>query len=194
MTAVHQVTEEDVIKLALAVPGMMREEELRFLWRLAMQAQAGSQFVELGTYLGRTLVVLGHVAQRRGKYLTSIDDYSYDERCSCAKVRENLIAAGLAAALDSAQIVLIEGDSRQKPAELVDIGLLFVDSDHFSTQFDQEMTAWLGSVRPGGVIVCHDYDSPTWLEMTGAIQRWLFTPQFARLGLVRRLIGFRKLT
>ena len=182
-----------VAQLGMTVPGLTRLEELTFLYDTAMQAIERSQFVELGTYLGRTLTVLAYVAQIKHSPLLSIDNYSYDNRCSLAQVRANLIEVGMEKSLEKGKIVLVDGDSRQRPGTLTDIGLLFVDSLHTRQHFDAEMNVWLGAVRQNGIVICHDYNSPTWLEMTGAINHWLINKHYERLGVARRLIAFRKL-
>ena len=187
------INRADVTELALTVPGLMKLEELGFLYDTAMQATVGEYIVELGTYLGRTLTVLAYVSLVTHKKLISIDNYSYDARCSLGKVRANLISVGVGKQLDKGSIVLLNEDSRQRPDSVTNIGLLFVDSLHTRQHFDAEMTAWLGHVEIGGVIICHDYDSPTYLEMTGAIDHWLRTKRYQFLGTARRLIAFRKL-
>ena len=139
--------------------------------------------------------MLAFAAQAKQKRLLSIDNYSYDTKCSLAKVVANLNRVGFNPAISDGRIVLLESDSREKPvAPVVDqVSLLFVDSDHFRRQFDTEMQVWLDSVVPGGIVACHDYNSPTWLEMTGAIDQWLKNRHYRQIGLARRLIGFEKL-
>lgn len=178
----------------MSVPGATFPQEVAFLYRLARTAPKGAVLVELGTYLGRTLVALAAAAQERNAAVVSVDNYTYPEPCSAEAVANNLRAVGLLGQADSPPIHLIEGDSRQRPDWLADINLLFVDSHHLRAHFDAEMEAWLGQVPIGGIVACHDYDSPTWLEMTSAIQHWLFTPQFDCLGCHRRLIAFRKVS
>ncbi|MGK2951701.1 MAG: hypothetical protein ACSLEZ_04835, partial [Thiobacillus sp.] len=57
--------EAEVVKRAMSVPGATFPQEVAFLYRLARQAPKGAVLVELGTYLGRTLVALAAAAQER---------------------------------------------------------------------------------------------------------------------------------
>lgn len=179
--------------VSLTIPGMTTKEELEFLYEIAIQVSLHAQLVELGTYLGRTLSILAFAARLRESQLLSIDNYSYDEKCSLDKVRNNLIGAGFEKELSSQKIILLDGDSRSKPNFIREIDFLFIDSHHFKSHFDAEMQTWLDSVKQGGFIVCHDYTSPTWLEMTAAIDGWFKNNNYQKLGFVRRLIAFKKL-
>lgn len=183
------IIEEDAVERALLIPGATFPNEVSFLYHMALRAPSYSTYVELGTYKGRTLTVLTYAAQNRRSKMVSIDNYQYEEdSCSLEEVRKNLEKNNL-----ENSVRLIEGDSRQRPEDITSVGLLFVDSCHTKKHFDAEMLAWLDRVQKYGVVVCHDYNSPRWLEMTEAIDGWFKNKNYRYLGLERRMIAFQKL-
>ena len=184
---------DHALERAMAVPGTCVPREVAWLYRAAYAAPTGTQWVELGTYLGRTLIALAAAAQERKAWVVSIDDYSYHEPCTIEQVRRNLTAAGLASCDAAPKVTLVQGNSRDVPALIGKVGLLFVDSHHVREHFDAEMKAWLHRVVPGGIVACHDYGSARWPEITGGVKAWLDNPCYERMGLVRRLIVYRRL-
>ena len=150
--------EREVIAKAMDIPGATFPIEVTYLYRLALQAPRGTTFVELGSYKGRTLTALAYAAQERQAKLVSIDNYGYEEdSCSLLEVQQNLAKNDLG---ETDYIRLIEGDSRQRPVEIANVGLLFVDSCHTKAHFDAEMSTWLEAVCKDGIIACHDFNSP----------------------------------
>lgn len=177
-----------VVKVALGIPGLVTEEELAFLATAAMQAPAGGEIVELGTYLGRTCSVLAHAAARRGALPWTIDDYSYKSPCDPVRVRKHLAAFGLAAHV-------LKADSRAVPEEIKQVAFLFVDSLHIATHFTAEMAAWLPYIVPGGIICCHDYVGTKWGQMQAVIDKHFRNANTAwqYLGQARSMVAFKRL-
>jgi len=170
----------------MRIPGQTTASELQFLVHLAGIAPLGGRIVELGTYHGRTAAALclgGGAAN-----VITIDDYSCREATGGSRPTPTSVRGNLAALNYAAQVVC--GDSRIVPPGIDRVTLLYVDSEHTRVQFDAEMAAWLPHVVSGGIVACHDYDSPTWLEMTGAVSAWL--GRWGYIGLVRRMIAFRR--
>jgi len=173
------------LKVAEKITGLTTTEEAEFIFRCATQSVAGGEFVELGTYLGRSCSVLCHVAAGRGLIPTTIDNYLYRLENNAHETWRNLVAYGLNANV-------IHGYTTDIPDGVKAVSVLFVDSTHTAEHFAKEMAAWLPLVKKGGVVICHDYSSPEWPEMRPAIDS-----QFARgwkaLGTSGRAIGFKRL-
>lgn len=181
--------QEIVVEKAMEIPGATFPKEVAFLYRMALDMPIYSTYVELGTYKGRTLTALAYAAKKRYATVISIDNYQYEEdSCSLAEVEENLMKNEL-----EDLVQLIEGDSSDRPPHIDSVDLLFVDSCHTKEHFDKEMSAWLGCVQQYGIIICHDYNSPRWTEMTGAIDSWFKNKNYRYLGAERRMIAFQKL-
>jgi hypothetical protein len=184
-----------ILDLIMRIPGQTTRAEVEFLHKVACFAPLAGAFVELGTYHGRTAAALCWATPWREAIVT-IDDYSCregtGEHPTPEGVLENL------AGIDDKQRSLrgtrkarvLRGDTRFVPKGTDAVSLLFVDSEHTRAQFDAELAVWLPLVVARGIVVCHDYGSPTWLEMTEAITSWL--GGWERIGLVRRMIAFRR--
>lgn len=175
--------EETAIGNALAIPGLIVEEELRFLYRQACAAPTG-EFVELGAYKGRSCSVLCHAAGQQRRIPWSIDDYSYKSPSSPETVTKNLHAFGLAAHV-------LKADSRKVPAEIGPVACLFIDSQHVAAQITAEYAAWTPKLLPGAVVICHDYQGTKWTEMKAAIDG-LFVRGWQRLGTQKSMVAFRR--
>ena len=164
-----------------------RADEVALLYELCFQATKSGWFVELGSYQGRSSIALCQAARemKRDKWVMLIDNFSEDASISVYKLNYNLGRLNYWPAI-------IDGDSRQVPPQILPgqkVALLFVDSEHTAAQFEAEMDVWQPLLAKGAVIACHDYDSPTWTEMNGAIMKRL--GHLKRLGALRRLIAFR---
>ena len=178
--------EDEAVQVALAIPGLVIEEELRFLYRMAMSAPEGGEFVELGTYRGRSCALLCYAAAVRGQIPWTVDDYSYKTPCSPQEATKRLHALGLAA-------YVVRGDSRAVPDGLGRVSFLFIDSHHVPEQIAAEMAAWTPRLLPGAVMACHDYEHTKWREMKAAIDG-LFAKGWQRLGQAGSMVAFRRIT
>ena len=76
-------------------------------------------------------------------------------------------------------VELIEGDSTARAQHFHGpVHLLFVDGDHEREGVEADMRAWLGKVRPGGLVVFHDYEQPDFPHTAGvkeAVDGWGWT-------------------
>lgn len=175
---------EEVMRVANKITGLISDDEIRFLYNTAKLANPIGEFVELGTYQGRSCSVLCHVAAQYGKIPYTIDNYKYKLLAKPNITLHNLGAFGLSARI-------LEQDTRKAVDTIKQVSVLYVDSDHFAKQFNAEMDTWLPLLVDGGIIICHDYGAE-WKEMKPAIDARLAIG-FGRVGLVERMIAFRKL-
>lgn len=177
------LTLKAAIETATKIMGLIDEAEIEFLYTSSAQSVKGGDFVELGTYLGRSCSVLCYVAASRGKIPTSIDNYQYRLTCNENRAWKSISAFGLNANL-------VRADSRNVPDGIKNVSALFIDSTHTKEHFSAEAKAWLPHVLSGGVVICHDYSSQEWPEMRPVIdatfQHW------HRIGTAGRMIAFKK--
>lgn len=176
---------ERAVKVGMAMPGLITESEVRWLAELCGKApRKGVVWVELGVFLGRSLSALC-VCAGADVGVVGIDNWTYHVSCSEEAVRQGLERHGLAARL-------VTGDTKIVPDGIERVGFLHVDSHHVAKQFNAEMAAWLPLVPVGGIVACHDYESPRWVEMRPAIDA-TFRAGWERLGIVRRMIAFKRM-
>lgn len=158
-----------------------------FQWRSAQEEAArrfpqGSCFVEVGTYLGRSLCSLGEVVERSGKTFTVIGidtcrgsgpegwrqkDYhgaavAQGGGTFAGALHKNVLDCGFGDA-----ILLIIADSITAAKLFGDASLDWVhlDARHDYASLKADIQTWLPKVKPGGWLSGDDYDEIKWPEV-----------------------------
>lgn len=165
----------------LVIPGLITEGEAMFLYDTALAAPRG-QWVELGTYQGRSAAILARAARDNGSTVMSIDNYSYLNHPQIGQPARNLARFGLG-------VDFRDGDSRIVPDDVDEVGLLHVDSDHTAAHVRAELDAWLPRLSMGGVAVFHDYDD-TYPDVRAVADERM--AGYRIIGRERRMIAYRK--
>ena len=162
-----------------------------FHWRSAQEEAVssfpdGSRFVEVGTYLGRSLCSLGEVVERSGKSIgvIGIDTCrgtgpegwrSQDYHAGAVQngggtfagtLHKNVLDCGF-----GDKIVLIISDSVSASRLFGDASLDWVhlDARHDYASVKADIEAWLPKVKPGGWLSGDDYDTQKWPEVVKAV-------------------------
>lgn len=162
-----------------------------FHWRSAQEEAVssfpdGSRFVEVGTYLGRSLCSLGEVVERSGKNIgvIGIDTCrgtgpegwrSQDYHAGAVQngggtfagtLHKNVLDCGF-----GDKIVLIISDSVSASRLFGDASLDWVhlDARHDYASVKADIEAWLPKVKPGGWLSGDDYDTQKWPEVVKAV-------------------------
>lgn len=144
------------------IASTVTEAEARMLYALARATRGDpSLVVELGTWMGRSAVVLAMGAQR----LIAIDRWApytdwNKQRLApgISQCRGNLERAGVAHLVRLVQSDTSEAASMYEQ----DVGLLFIDGDHTHAGVRRDWEAWRDKLIPGAVVAWHDYtlDNP----------------------------------
>jgi Methyltransferase domain len=162
-----------------------------FAWRSAQEEAVssfpeGSRFVEVGTYLGRSLCSLGQVVDRSGKNITIIGidtcrgsgpegvrgkDYHAGALRNgggtfAAALHKNVLDCGF-----GDKVVLIISDSVSASRLFGDASLEWVhlDARHDYRSVKADIEAWLPKVKPRGWLSGDDYDEKKWPEVVKAV-------------------------
>ncbi|MEI6622580.1 MAG: class I SAM-dependent methyltransferase [Actinomycetes bacterium] len=162
-----------------------------FRWRDAQEEAAehfgdGSRFLEVGTFLGRSICSLAEVAQSSGKDLTLIGvdtcrgsgvegpvpgDYHGPAVAAgggtfAGQLHRNIVQCGYADVIS-----LVIADSVRASTFFPDQSLDWVhlDANHDREHLGLDIGAWLPKVKPGGWLSGDDYDTGDWPQVVETV-------------------------
>jgi hypothetical protein len=166
-----------------------------FRWRSGQEEAVqhfgdGSRFVEVGTFLGKSICSLGDVVRQSGKRVSIVGvdtcrgsgpegpkqkDFHGGAVAEgggtfAGALHRNIIECGLADL-----ITLIVADSVRAAGLFADrsIDWVHLDARHDSEHLRADIAAWLPKVRTGGWLSGDDYDEQKWPEVVGTVQAML---------------------
>ena len=132
----------------------------------------GAVFVEIGSWMGQSAVVLCQRLQDIGKNVTvyCVDTFQGEQNqpahveivqqmggSTFRKFEENIKAAGVADMIEA-----ITADSVNAAGHFRDASLdgVFIDAAHDYDSVVKDVAAWFPKVKPGGIFAGHDYPCP----------------------------------
>lgn len=181
------------------VEGWLSEDQARRLWERAAGLPADALAVEIGSYRGRSAIVLASAAPE-GARLVAIDPHAGNDRgpqqiegtsdegeADHRAFRANLERAGVAERVSHVRL------PSQGAFGAVDgvVDLLYVDGAHRYGPARDDIARWGERVRPGGALLIHDSFSS--IGVTLAILRLLaFGSDYRYVGRSRSLAEYRR--
>lgn len=161
-----------LFELAAQVIGFMPADEGRALYDAAVTYLGDGVGVEIGTYCGKSTVMLGAAAQQTGGVLYTIDHHHGSEEHqpgweyhdttmvdevtglfdTLPTLRHTLDAAGL----DDHVVAVVGKSSLVARSWRTPLQLLFIDGGHTDTAAQQDFDGWARWVAVGGALVIHD--------------------------------------
>ncbi len=190
---------DEVLTSVADVEGWMSPDQARRLYDAARTAAPGQRIVEIGSFRGRSMIVLASAAEP-GVELVAIDPHAGNDRGpqeiegfaveaqdDHAVFNRNLAAAGVA---DRVRHVRSFSD-----AALVDVPgaaqVLYVDGAHRYAPARADIRDWGNRVEPGGTMLIHDSFSS--IGVTLAILRELvWSSQWRYVGRARSMTEYRR--
>ncbi|KAF4406702.1 class I SAM-dependent methyltransferase [Streptomyces lycii] len=165
--------DEDVLAAFEAAKGFMPADEGLALYAAAVGAAAlGLPLLEVGTYCGRSTVLLAAAARDAGTVAVTVDHHRGSEEQqpgweyhdpetvdpetgrmdTLPAFRRTLFAAGL-----EEHVVAVVGRSPRVAALWGrPLGLVFVDGGHTDEHANADYEGWTPHLAPGGLLVIHD--------------------------------------
>jgi predicted O-methyltransferase YrrM len=152
--------------------GFMPDDEARALYAAALDGAEVGPLLEIGTYLGKSAILLAAAARERGRKLVTVDHHRGSEEHqpgweyhdpdlvdpesglidTLPGARRALAAAGV-----ERDVVLVVGRSSEV-AELwsTPLGFVFIDGGHTDEAAQADYEGWARFVAPGGLLAIHD--------------------------------------
>lgn len=187
-----------VLRSVDAVDGWMSPDQARALYDAAAACSAGAQIVEIGSFRGRSTIVLASAAAP-GVDVVAIDPHAGNDRgpdeidgfVDEAAEDHDVFKANLAAAGVADRVRHVRAMSDAAHADVTgDIDVLYIDGAHRYAPARQDIDEWGRRVRPGGAMLIHDSFSS--VGVTLAIVRELFAgTRFRYVGRARSMTIYR---
>jgi Methyltransferase domain len=187
---------EDALEAVSGVEGWMSDGQARRLWECARAVPPGGQVVEIGSFRGRSAIVLAragasvvaidpHAGNDRGpqEIHGSADEGQADHEAFMANLRRAGVEDAVRHVRQPSQEALgaVEGE----------IDLLYVDGAHRFAPARDDIARWGARVRPGGRMLVHDSFSS--IGVTLALLRLLLLGgAFVYAGRERSLAEYRR--
>lgn len=188
-----------VLQLANTIDGFMLYEEMEALWDL-VTAEKMEHVVEIGSFLGRSTVVLGHAIEQA--HDSSGILVSVDHHCGSAehqpgggwempgtitadglvntlpRFRDNIRKAGIE---DKVMVLAMDSAAAAKVTQCRYLfNCLLIDGAHDRTSVMRDLLLWSAKLYDRGCIMVHDYDPsgmmrPKTRGVTEAVDLWMET-------------------
>jgi MMP 1-O-methyltransferase len=170
----RQTTEIDphLWKHFVEAVGFMPDDEARALYAAALDGARTGPLAEIGTYLGKSAILLAGAARTQGRRVLTVDHHRgseehqpgweyHDPQLVDPQVGriDTLPGARRALALAGVEqdVVLVVGRSAEVAALWhTPLGLLFIDGGHTDEAAQADYAGWSPKVAPGGLLAIHD--------------------------------------
>ena len=165
-------------KLSRPVDGWLTRDEEAVLFRLAAAVPREQCIVELGSWFGRSAILLGGASLKgRGAPVFAVDLFRaaglaqevYEARAGEAakdflqRFLDNMRGAGLERKVTAIRSSTAElGQKWTGPP----VGLLFIDADHSYEGVSQDWAGWVNRFGPAAKVAFHDYENPAYEGVT----------------------------
>ena len=189
----------DVLAGIADVEGWLTDEQARRLYERARGLQDDAQVVEIGSFRGRSLIVLAS-AVPPGTAVVSIDPHGGGDRGPQEIAPDQQLGdsdhAVFNANLEQAGVAERVRHVRKASADALadvhgDIDLLYIDGAHRFGPARRDVVDWGGRLRVGGTMLIHDSFSSigvtsALLSTTFATRRWRYLGRCGSLAEYRR--------
>ncbi len=147
---------EEAWARAERIGGWLTKDQGRLLWDRALELPSGSTVVEIGSHQGRSTVVLGMAAQRRGSSVVAIDPF-VEGRMFGGKATRDMFEANISAAELTKVVSLrpVRSEVARSAWDGPPIDLLYIDGKHDYWTVVDDLT-WRTRCAPDAKVLIHD--------------------------------------
>jgi hypothetical protein len=155
---------DEVFDSVADVAGWMTRDQARTLWQQARPLAAGDRIVEIGSYQGRSAIMLASAAPE-GVHVTCIDPHGGNDRgpqeiegefaegqADHEAFLANLDAAGVHDRVDHLRMMSDDAVSEVPQG----LAVMYIDGAHRFAPAHNDIKRWSAKVRPGGTLLIHD--------------------------------------
>ena len=191
---------DDALRAIDGVEGWLSEDQARRLWNGAVGVRSGGQIVEIGSFRGRSTIVLSRAAAE-GVGIVAIDPHGGGDRgpqeISPDQVRgdednrvfrANLEGAGVNGRVRHVRLMSDEAHGGVDGP----IDMLYVDGAHRYKPARDDIAAWGARVPVGGTLLVHDAYNAIGV-MLAQLRLLFFSREWRYVGRSRSLAQYRRL-
>lgn len=168
----------DIKKDYEKIPGWLQLDQAKCLHEFAMLAPIPN-YVEIGTYAGRSASVIANVAKERNGYLMCFDFFMRNHKLWGTD--DVIIPDGLVYFRDAMEkqgvldrIITIRGNTENTlPMTKGVFGMVYVDGGHIEKYLSRDLEWVYQHTIPGGYIICHDYTNKDWPDVRICVDNFL---------------------
>lgn len=198
------------VALATQVLGFLSEEDIAFLWELALEAPKGGHFLEIGSYCGKSASLLTAALRARGEAgrLFCVDPWSETGATHSDAYRALADSLPHPAGNRSFEVFLYNAAANGFLDRLVPLrtrsesvtplfdglfSLIFVDGHHSYVSVKRDAAVAVPTLAQGGIIAFHDV-CDSWPEVRSFVEgEFAKLPGFEPLGAAGSVTAFRKI-
>ena len=189
---------DEALSVVSDVDGWMSPDQAERLYRAAAGTHAGDQIVEIGSFRGRSTIVLASAAPE-GVAVVAIDPHAGNDRgpnelegfAAAAATDNEVFNSNLAAAGVAHRVRHVRAFSDKAHDDVQgDLAVLYVDGAHRYAPARTDIRDWGARVAPGGTMLIHDSFSSVGVSLA-IVRELMFGSRWRYVGRARSLTEYR---
>lgn len=156
------------------ITGWFSRDEAIAMQRIVKQLAPGARLVELGSFQGRSSVVIASVLSKDSR-LYCVDHFEGSAEHQGQADLDNLLEIFINNIkkfhvdnkIRALAMTTLEAATKFTEKSL---DLVFIDASHDYESVKSDILQWYPKIKPGRFLICHDYQTPGWPGVAQAIE------------------------